>query len=552
MGIEGGEVGVAGDGFYKSELHTYNAQKLRKRRARKMRGDMDGGEHRNLVLVLLVSALAIAAAVFHFRWRRSKKRLSLPPGPSGWPLVGNLFQVVFSGKPFMYVVRDLREQFGSIFTLKMGQKTLIIITSPELAHEALVEKGTLFASRPPDTPTKLLFSANKFSVNSAEYGPFWRALRRNLVSEMLNLNRVKDFSWIREWAMDRLVDRLQEEAARSPESSVKVLSNIRFSIFSILLCMCFGARLGEDVITRVDKVMKDILVIVEPQIHDFLPLLAPLFFKRWKRIKELRRTQIDSILPLINRRRSLLKERNSGWEPEGCDGAHAYIDSLINLEVEGREKPTDEELVTLCSELLTAGTDTTATALEWALARMVMHPDIQGKVHDEILRVVGNKRKVTDADVEHLPYLNAVVKETLRRHPPGHFVLSHAATHDCQLRGYDIPAKANVEFYTASVSFDPHIWPNPMEFNPDRFLDPENDVDITGSKHVKMMPFGVGRRICPALGLGTLHINLILARMVQAFLWSPSPAQPPDLTEMFAFTVVMKNPLHASISKRAP
>uniref|UniRef100_A0A0D6QWA6 Cytochrome P450 n=1 Tax=Araucaria cunninghamii TaxID=56994 RepID=A0A0D6QWA6_ARACU len=431
----------------------------------------------------------------------------------------------------------------------MGMKIMIIITCPEVAHEALVEKGTLFANRPPDTPTKMLFSADKCSINSAEYGPLWRVLRRNMVAEMLQGSRIKNFGWIRDWAIDRLVVRLEAEAGRR-QGAVEVLSNIRFTIFSILLCMCFGRQLDEELITHVDQVMKDILLIVEPQIDDFLPFLTPLFVGRWKRIRDLRRVQMESILPLINKRREFLKAREVA-EGDEKQGAHAYVDSLMDLKLEGRhgEKPNDEELVTLCSELLTAGTDTTATALEWALLRMVLHPDIQAKVYNEIESVVG-QRKVQDTDIDNLPYLNAVVKETLRRHPPGHFVLSHAVTEDCKLRGFDIPAKANVEFYTAAMSFDPHLWPDPMIFKPERFLDPLTDVDITGNKQVKMMPFGVGRRICPALGLGTLHINLILARMVQAFHWSPRPGETPDTSEKFAFTVVVKNPLHASIRKR--
>jgi hypothetical protein len=267
--------------------------------------------------------------------------------PKGWPLVGNLFQVAFAGKPIIYVVRDLREKFGPIFTLRMGKKTLVIITCPEVAHEALIEKGTLFANRPPDTPTKMYFSANKCSVNSSEYGSVWRTL-----------------------------------------------------------------------LTHVDDVMKEILLIVEPQIHDFLPILRPLFARQWKRIKEMRRIQMDSILPLVNTRRAVLKA-GAHTQAGSPDGAHAYIDSLMNLELpEGRGKPTDEELVTLCSELLTAGTDTTSTALEWAMLRMVMHQDIQETLYQEICDVVGD-RKVEGKDIENLPYLNAVVKETLRRYGAG-------------------------------------------------------------------------------------------------------------------------------------
>lgn len=152
-----------------------------------------------------------------------------------------------------------------------------------------------------------------------------------------------------------------------------------------------------------------------------------------------------------------------------------------------------------------------------------------------------------------MEYLNALIKETFRRHPPSHFLLSHAATEDTVLAGYTVPKDANVEIYTPWATQDPANWPNPDEFRPERFLSGGEGftVDWTGTKGIKMMPFGAGRRICPAWSLGILHASLLLARMVHAYRWVPVPgAPPPDPTETFAFTMVMKNPLKAMILPR--
>lgn len=118
---------------------------------------------------------------------------------------------------------------------------------------------------------------------------------------------------------------------------------------------------------------------------------------------------------------------------------------------------------------------------------------------------------------------------------------------------YRIPADANVEFYTAWVTQDPSIWTNPDKWQPERFLEGGEgyDTDITGTRGVRMMPFGVGRRICPAATLGILHVHLMLSRMVREFKWIVVPGeQPPDPTETFAFTVVLKEPLRAAILER--
>lgn len=269
--------------------------------------------------------------------------------------------------------------------------------------------------------------------------------------------------------------------------------------------------------------------------------------------KKLRKTQVELLAPLIRNRKSYVESDGKLRDPEMVSAVGAaYVDSLFALEVPDRGRLGEEELVTLVSEVISAGTDTSATAVEWALLHLVMDQGIQEKLYKEIVGCVGKGGDVKEADVEKMPYLSAIVKETFRRHPPSHFVLSHAATEETELGGYTVPKDASVEFYTAWLSEDPDMWEDPDEFRPERFLIGDGvDADITGTKAVRMMPFGAGRRICPAWTLGVLHINMLLAKMVLAFQWLPVPGAPPDPSETFAFTVVMKNSLKAVIIPRS-
>ncbi|KAL0328789.1 UNVERIFIED_CONTAM: cytochrome [Sesamum calycinum] len=507
----------------------------------------------------LLDILLLCLAAFFLRlwWRYWSATgggpRNLPPGPPGWPLVGNLFQVILQRRHFIYVVRDLREKYGPIFTMQMGQRTLVIITSSELIHEALVQKGPLFASRPADSPIRLIFSVGKCAINSAEYGPLWRSLRRNFVTELINPTRIKQCSWIRNWAMENHMKRLQDEASRV--GYVEVMSNCRLTICSILICLCFGVKVSEDRIKVIESVLKEVMLMTTPKLPDFLPVLTPLFRRQVKAAKELRRKQLECLVPLIRNRKAFVE---SGGNPRATTSemasplGAAYIDSLFELQPPGKGKLGEEEMVTLCSEAINAGTDTSATALEWALLHLVQDQEIQEKLYKEIVGCVGKNGVIAESDVEKMPYLGAIVKETFRRHPPSHFLLSHAATKEIELGGYTIPADVNVEIYTAWLTEDPEMWQNPSEFRPERFLTGDGvEVDITGMRGVKMLPFGAGRRICPAWSLGTLHVNLLLARMVQAFKWIPIPDNPPDPTETFAFTIVMKDPLKAIILPRA-
>lgn len=497
-------------------------------------------------IIFTALAFFLSGLVFLLSRKSKSKTLNLPPGPPGWPVVGNLFQVARSGKPFFQYVRDLLPKYGPIFTLKMGTRTMIIISSADLVREALIEKGQIFASRPRENPTRTIFSCNKFTVNAALYGPVWRSLRRNMVQNMLSATRLKGFKDARDGAMDKLIERIKSEAEAN-DGAVWVLKNARFAVFCVLLSMCFGIEMDEKMVETMDQMMKTVLIVLDPRLDDYLPLLSPFFSKQRKRVQEVRKEQIELLVPLIEKRRNAIKNPGS----DKTAASFSYLDTLFDLKIEGRKSaPSDPELVTLCSEFLNGGTDTTGTAIEWAIARMIENPDIQTKLYEEIKGVVGD-RKVDEKDMEQMPYLNAVVKELLRKHPPTYFSLTHAVIEPAKLGGHDIPTDTNVEIFLPGIAEDPKLWSDPVKFDPDRFLSGRDDADITGVTGVKMLPFGVGRRICPGLAMATVHVNLMLARMVQEFEWSAYPKNSKvDFSEKLEFTVVMKNTLRAYIKPR--
>ncbi|XP_021818207.1 cytochrome P450 77A3-like [Prunus avium] len=491
-------------------------------------------------------AFVISGLIFLLTQKSKSKSPNLPPGPPGWPIVGNLFQFSRSGKPFFEYVDELRLKYGPIFTLKMGTRTMIILSDAKLVHEALIERGAVFATRPRENPTRTIFSCNKFTVNASIYGPLWRSLRRNMVQNMLSSTRLKEFRTVRENAMDTLIERIKAEA-KANDGVVSVLKTARFAVFCILLAMCFGIEMDEETVEKMDQMMKAVLIVLDPRIDDYLPILSPFFSKQRKRALEVRNEQIEYIVPFIERRRRALE--NPGSDPQAT--SFSYLDTLFDLKVDGRKSgPSHAELVSLCSEFLNGGTDTTATAIEWGIAQLIDNPEVQEKLYREVKASVGD-RKVDEKDVEKMPYLQAVVKELLRKHPPTYFSLTHAVTEPTTLAGYDIPTEVNVEFYLPAISEDPKLWSDPEKFNPDRFVSGQEEADITGVTGVKMMPFGVGRRICPGLGMATVHVHLMLARMVQEFEWSGYPAgEKLDFAGKLEFTVVMKNKLRAKIKPR--
>lgn len=187
------------------------------------------------------------------------------------------------------------------------------------------------------------------------------------------------------------------------------------------------------------------------------------------------------------------------------------------------------------------GTDTVAILLEWVLARMVLHPDIQAKAQAEIDSVIGTGRTVTDADLPNLPYLHAIVKETLRVHPPGPLLSwARLAIHDTQVGQHFIPAGTTAMVNMWAITHDEKIWSEPETFMPERFL--EDDVPIMGSD-LRLAPFGSGRRVCPGKAMGLATVQLWLAQLLQSFKWAPRANNGVDLSECLKLSMEMKQPL---------
>ncbi|KAL1827973.1 hypothetical protein ACET3Z_006385 [Daucus carota] len=289
--------------------------------------------------------------------------------------------------------------------------------------------------------------------------------------------------------MDRLINRLKSEADAN-NGVVWVLKNVRFAFFCILLATCFGNDLDEETNERVDHMMKKVLNTLEPRVDDFLPVLGIFFSKQKKKTIEVRKEQLETVIPLVRRRILAYDDSLISF---------SYLDTLFDLEIEDRGQEQE------------------------------------------------NRRKGYRKNALFKCRDKGIAKET----PSYIFCFSHAVTEPSKLAGYDIPLGTTVEFFTPPIGNDPKIWSDPEKFNPDRFLTGGEDADITGVTGVKMMPFSVGRRICPGASMATIHLNLMIARLVQEFEWSAYPENSKiDFSEKLEFIVVMKNPLRAMIKPR--
>lgn len=197
--------------------------------------------------------------------------------------------------------------------------------------------------------------------------------------------------------------------------------------------------------------------------------------------------------------------------------------------------------------MFTAGTDTTTSTLEWAMTELLHNPKALSKVQAELRSVIGAGKKVEEEKVDELPYLKAVIKETLRLHPPLPFLVPHKAMESCKMLGFHIPKETQILVNVWAIGRDPKTWKDPVEFKPERFLEGETAADYKGH-HFEFIPFGSGRRICPAVPLVSRVLPLALGSALHSFDWVLGGGMKPeemDMNERMGITLRKAVPLRA-------
>ncbi|KAJ9131831.1 hypothetical protein P3X46_034743 [Hevea brasiliensis] len=508
------------------------------------------------LILVTISISALLKPIFHLLFSSKNSPYSLPPGPFNFPIIGNILWLRKSFAEIEPIIRSLHKKLGPMVTLHIGSNPTIYIADRSLAHQALVQKGAVFANRPQAPATNKIFTNNQHNISSSFYGPTWRLLRRNLTSEILHPSRVKSYNHARKWVLQILVNRFESQSKSG--DPVRVVDNFHYAMFCLLVLMCFGDKLDQKQIEEIERVERSAILNTRKfNILNFMPRLTKIVFrKRWSRFLQLQKDRQEVLIPLIRARKKANEERQSKLNDQKDDYVLSYVDTLLDLQLPDEKRNlTENEMVGLCNEFLNAGTDTTSTALEWIMANLVKDSHIRDKLFREIKGVVREgQEEVKEDDLQKLPYLKAIILEGLRRHPPAHFVVPHAVTEDVVLDKYLVPKNANINFMVADMGWDPEVWEDPMAFKPERFMGSDNSsgevFDITGSKEIKMMPFGVGRRICPGYGLAMLHLEYFVANLVWKFEWKAMDGDDVDLSEKLQFTMVMKNPLQALITPR--
>ncbi|KAI8542229.1 hypothetical protein RHMOL_Rhmol08G0122100 [Rhododendron molle] len=216
------------------------------------------------------------------------------------------------------------------------------------------------------------------------------------------------------------------------------------------------------------------------------------------------------------------------------------IDILLNISEETGEI-NRTHIEHLCLDIFGGTTDTTSSSVEWAMAEFLRTPETLEKAKAELEQNIGKGKPIEESDIPQLPYLQAIVKESMRLHPPAPFLIPRTVETDVELYGYTIPQGAQVLVW--AIGHDPSVWENRTSFMPERFLD--LDVDVRG-RDFELIPFGAGRRICPGLSLAIRVVPLMLGSVINSFDWKLEGGIKPeelDMDDVFGITVQKAQPL---------
>nr|UUW44836.1 germacrene A oxidase [Xanthium strumarium] len=480
--------------------------------------------------VSLTTSIALATIVF-FLYKLATRPTSIKnrlPEPWRLPIIGHMHHLI--GTLPHRGVMDLARKYGSLMHLQLGEVSAIVVSSPKWAKEILTTYDIPFANRP-ETLTGEIVAYHNTDIVLAPYGEYWRQLRKLCTLELLSVKKVKSFQSVREEECWNLVQEIKASGSGTP-------FNLSEGIFKLVATVLSRAAFGKGIKDQKEftEIVKEILRQTGGfDVADIFPSKKFLHHLSGKRG---RLTSIHNKLDsLIN---NLIAEHTVNSSNKTNE---TLLDVLLRLKDSEDFPLTADNVKAIILDMFGAGTDTSSATVEWAISELIRCPRAMEKVQAELRQALNGKEKIKEEDIQDLPYLNLVVRETLRLHPPLPLVMPRECRQPMNLAGYDVANKTKLIVNVFAINRDPEYWKDAESFIPERFE--KSNTTIMGADY-EYLPFGAGRRMCPGSALGLANVQLPLANILYYFKWQlPNGASNDqlDMTESFGATVQRKTGL---------
>uniref|UniRef100_A0AAT9UTD8 Cytochrome P450 CYP736A n=1 Tax=Angelica decursiva TaxID=52491 RepID=A0AAT9UTD8_9APIA len=474
--------------------------------------------------ILLLFLVALGRFIYFCRTLASHGGHKPPPGPVGLPLIGSLHRL---GKLPHRTLHKMSKQYGPIMSLRLGLIPTIVVSSPAAAELFLKTHDATCANRPTVQLAVEHFYGTK-TIAFAEFGSYWRSVRKFCTLELLSPAKVESMAWLRREELGFLVESLKN-AARSGQ-----VVDFSANIAGLMEDMTIRMLLGKSKDDRFDlrEVLNELTKTAgEFNVADFIPFLGALDLQGFTRRTKVTGKELDRILEIIIDDHE--QEASKGCEKPSKD----FVDVLLALK--SNPTGTHEQLAknidrsnikAIVLDIIFGSVGTAQTAIEWIMTELIRHKRVMKLVQEEIRNVMGNCEFVQESHLSKLNYLHMVVKESMRLHPVVPLLIPHESMEDIVVDGYYIPKKSRIIINGWGLGRDPKIWSENVEkFFPERFIG--SDIDLRG-QNFQLIPFGSGRRGCPGMHLGLANVKLVVAQLVNSFDWELPFGMSPDALNM--------------------
>ncbi|KAK9276156.1 hypothetical protein L1049_005687 [Liquidambar formosana] len=487
-------------------------------------------------LYLLLAWTLLQALLFIARARKANPG-KLPPGPVPFPVVGNLFEL--GNKPHKSLA-ELAKTHGAIMSLKLGHITTIVLSSAAVAKEVFQKHDLSISNRfIPDA-----IRAHKHDQVSVIFRPVstqWRNLRKICNLHIFTTQKLDANQSLRRRKVQDLINDVQESCRAGV--AVEIGLAAFKTTLNLLSNTIFSLDLADPSSDRAREFKEVVWGIMEetgkPNLVDYFPVIRKIDPQGIRRRMTAHFGKILGLFDgIINQRLQLKKEH-------GFVKGNDVIDTLLSISENNIEEIDGTHIKHLLLDLFAAGTDTTSSTLEWAMAEVLHNPETLMKAKAELEQTIGKCNPLQESDVTRLPYLQAIVKETFRLHPAVPLLLPRKAEADIDLCGFTIPKGAQLLVNAWAIGRDPTIWVNPNSFVPERFLG--SDIDVKG-RDFELIPFGAGRRMCPGLPLAMRMLHLMLGSLIHSFDWKLEDGvkhEDMNMEDKFGITLQKAQPLRA-------
>ncbi|KAM8961768.1 cytochrome P450 2J2-like isoform 2-T2 [Pelodytes ibericus] len=449
--------------------------------------------------------LAVLGCMFFIKYLKMKwKARSLPPGPSPLPLIGNMWTLNFNLYPD--TLSQMAKNYGNMYTIWLGQTPMVVLNGYEAVKNAIVSHSEEMSGRPVASFLQDISSGKGIVVAN---GHSWKQQRRFGLMTLRNLGLGKR----------GLESRIQEEAqclvdifTTKNGQPMDVSYTITYAVANVISAVVFGHRFSFDDVTFQKLVAGNDQLIKSMgskwgRLYDAFPWIM----RRLPGPHQKAFENMEYLETFVRGEIRYHQENGTPEEPE--DVIDHYLAQITKTTGEHDSTFDEKNLIQVVVDLFTAGTETTATTLQWSLLLMLAHPDIQVKIQKELDAVADGSSVICYDDRKRLPYTNAVVHEIQRFSSIAAVGIARCNIRDITLDGYHLKKDTMILPNLDSVLHDPQYWETPYKFNPNHFLDKDGNFKTNEA----FLPFSAGHRVCLGEQLARFELFIFFTTLLKTF-----------------------------------